>query len=55
MAKHLRKLAIPGLDLTLETFPRETHATAWTLAFAHGVKAVFGPVDQVPFWPEYFK
>jgi predicted alpha/beta superfamily hydrolase len=52
LAKFLRETASPGLDLTARVFPDETHATAWTLAFSHGLKTVFGPADQVPFWPE---
>jgi predicted alpha/beta superfamily hydrolase len=55
LAKFLKKSAIDGLDLTLRVFPGETHATAWTLAFSHGLKTLFGPVDQVPYWPEFLR
>jgi predicted alpha/beta superfamily hydrolase len=55
LAKFLRSSAIPGLDLTLRMFPGETHASAWAPAFIHGLKALFGAVDQVPYWPEYLK
>ena len=53
LGKFLKSAEIPGLDLTMRVFPGETHATAWTLAFAHGLKTLFGPVDRVPFWPEF--
>lgn len=53
--KHLMRAEIPGLALTARVFPGETHATAWTNAFNHGVKALLGAVDQVPFWPKYLK
>jgi len=55
LAKFLQQAAIPGLDVTLKIFPGETHATAWTLAFSHGVKTLLGSVDDVPYWPEYLK
>jgi predicted alpha/beta superfamily hydrolase len=55
MAKFLMQAAIPGLDLTIRLFPGETHATAWSPAFSHGVRALFGAVDQVPFWPKFLK
>ena len=55
LAKFLKQSDIPGLDLTLRLFPGETHATAWTLAFSHGVRTLFGAVDQVPFWPKFLK
>lgn len=48
----LRRAAIPGLDLTSRIFPAETHATAWTSSFSHGLKSVFGPAEKVPFWPD---
>jgi predicted alpha/beta superfamily hydrolase len=54
-AKYLKQAAISGLDLTFKMFPDETHATAWTRAFNHGVKTLLGSVDQVPFWPDYLK
>ncbi len=41
MERLLRASSIPGLDLTTEIFPGETHATVWPLAFMHGVQAVF--------------
>lgn len=50
LAKCLKRSAIPGLDVRGQIFPGETHATAWPLAFIHGLKALFGPADQVPFW-----
>ena len=55
LTKFLKQSAIPGLDLKGEVFPGETHATAWALAFIHGLKALFGPVDQVPYWPDFLK
>jgi uncharacterized protein len=55
MAKYLKQSAIPGLELTTRVFPGETHATSWTLAFAHGWKELFGPVERVPYWPESLK
>ena len=44
-----------GLKLTAQMFPGETHATCWTSAFTHGLRAVFGSTDQVPFWPDSLK
>lgn len=32
-----------GLHLVSEILPRETHATAWPVAFIHGLRAVFNP------------
>jgi predicted alpha/beta superfamily hydrolase len=55
LAKFLKKAAIPGLDLTVRLFLGETHATAWTPAFSHGWRTLFGPVEQVPYWPDYLK
>ena len=55
LTKFLKQSAIPGLDLKGRVFPGETHATAWTLAFIHGLKTLFGPVDQVPYWPDFLK
>jgi len=52
LAKVLKLAAIPGLALTTQVFPHETHATAWAPAFAHGLKSLFGPAPQVPFWSE---
>jgi predicted alpha/beta superfamily hydrolase len=54
-AKHLKKSPIPGLDLTVRTFPNETHASAWALAFSHGVRALYPSTETPPFWPEYLK
>jgi len=36
----IKRAAVPGLELFAEVFPRETHMTAWPLAFTHGVRAV---------------
>jgi uncharacterized protein len=55
LAKLLRRAAIPGLELTLRLFAGETHATAWAPAFSHGMRALFGPADGVPFVPEYLR
>lgn len=55
LAKFLRSSSVPGLDLVTRVFPGETHATAWTCAFIHGLKTLLGPVDPVPFWPDYLK
>ena len=55
LAKCLQSKPLPGLDLTLRMFPQETHATAWAPAFSHGLRALLGSVDQVPYWPDYFK
>jgi uncharacterized protein len=55
LAKFLKSAAIAGLDLSLRIFPGETHATAWAPALSHGLKTLFGPVDQVPYWPEFLK
>ena len=52
LAKFLRQSAVPGLELTARVFPGETHATAWTSSFSHGLKSVFGPAGNVPFWPD---
>jgi uncharacterized protein len=41
MAALLKAAGIPGLQLTTEVFPGETHMTAWPIAFIHGVQAVF--------------
>lgn len=38
----MKAAAIPGLVLLTEVFSDETHATAWPIAFMHGVQAVFG-------------
>jgi len=51
LAKYLCSEKIPGLRLTLRVFSQETHATAWTLAFCHGARELFGPAAQVEFWP----
>lgn len=55
LAKFLQQSPVRGLELTTRIFAGETHATAWTSAFSHGLKAVFGPAGQVPFWPETLK
>jgi predicted alpha/beta superfamily hydrolase len=55
LAKFLKQAAIPGLELTLRLFPGETHASAWTAAFIHGSKTLFGAVDRVPYWPAFIK
>jgi uncharacterized protein len=55
LIQFLKQSAIPGLDLKGRVFPGETHATAWTLAFIHGLKALFDPVEQVPYWPDFLK
>lgn len=34
---------LPGLTLTWRAFPGETHASAWSQAFSHGVRALFPP------------
>ena len=52
MAKFLRRAKLSGLDLTLRVFPDETHATAWPLAFTHGVRTLMGGVHRTPFWEE---
>jgi predicted alpha/beta superfamily hydrolase len=54
-AKFLRQVNIPGLELTTRMFPGETHATAWALAFCHGVRTLFGPADNAPFLPDYLR
>jgi hypothetical protein len=48
LVKFLNESSIPGLDLTARLFSGETHATAWTLAFSHGLKAMLGPAANVP-------
>jgi uncharacterized protein len=53
MAKALRDAAIPGLSLTCKLFPQETHATAWALAFAHGVNAMFCATQEASFRPDF--
>jgi uncharacterized protein len=50
LSRFLKTSAVPGLDLSVRLFPGENHATAWTLAFSHGLKTLFGPADLVPFW-----
>jgi uncharacterized protein len=42
LAALLRAAAIPGLELTTEVFPGETHLTVWPIAFIHGIQATFG-------------
>jgi predicted alpha/beta superfamily hydrolase len=41
MVKYLRSTSIPGLTLTARVFPDETHATAWSPAFSHGLRTLF--------------
>lgn len=53
MAKFLKEAAIPGLDLKVRLFPEQTHATSWALAFSYGMKALFGPADSTPWWPDF--
>lgn len=53
MAKYLQNAAIPGLDLKFRLFSGESHATAWTLAFSHGLRTLFGPTDKTPWWPDF--
>jgi len=55
LVKFLNQASLPGLHLTFKVFPSETHATAWPPSFVHGLKTVFGPVDAVPYWPEFLK
>ena len=40
MVSLLKSAAIPGLELTAEVFPGETHMAAWPMAFNHGVRNV---------------
>lgn len=42
MVALLRSAAIPGLDLVTEVFSNEAHSTVWSVAFTHGVRALFG-------------
>jgi predicted alpha/beta superfamily hydrolase len=51
LAKFLKISAIPRLELTVRMFPGESHATAWPLAFGHGLRTLFGPEKNVPYWP----
>jgi uncharacterized protein len=55
LAKFLKSASIPGLDLKTRVFAGETHATAWSMAFTHGVQQLFGPAGQVPFLPDFLK
>jgi predicted alpha/beta superfamily hydrolase len=55
LSKFLMHAAIPGLSLTTRVFTAETHATAWALAFSHGVRTLLGPDDHVPFCPDFLK
>jgi predicted alpha/beta superfamily hydrolase len=55
LTKFLKQASIAGLHLTTRLFAGETHATAWTLAFSHGTRTVFGPADSVPFSPDYMQ
>jgi predicted alpha/beta superfamily hydrolase len=49
LRKFLQNSVISGLEVTGRVFPGETHATAWTLAFIHGLKTVLGPANSVLF------
>jgi predicted alpha/beta superfamily hydrolase len=51
LRKVLQQVNIPGLDIAGQVFPGETHSTAWTLAFSHGLRKLLGPVDRVPYVP----
>lgn len=42
MAALLQNLAIPGLELITEALAGETHATAWPIAYVHGIRALLG-------------
>jgi uncharacterized protein len=52
LSKFMKQSPVAGLELTARVFPGETHATAWTSAFTHGLRAVFGSAGKVPFWPD---
>ena len=41
MIKCLRSTSIPDLTPTARVFPDETHATAWSPAFSHGLRTLF--------------
>ena len=51
LARFILDAGIRGLDFEARIFPGETHATAWSPAFNHGLKSVMGPAENVPFWP----
>jgi uncharacterized protein len=53
LIKFLNRSGIAGLTLTTRVFPGETHATAWTSAFTHGVRALFGEASDLSFLPNY--
>jgi len=55
LARLLRNTPIPGLEVTLRTFPEEIHSTAWTAAFTHGVRALLGPAGPAAFLPAYMQ
>lgn len=42
----LRDVAIPGLEVQTEVFPRETHGTVWLSSITRGIRAVFAE-DEV--------
>jgi len=42
VAAMMHAAAIPGLELTTDVFPGETHASVWPMAFIHGIRAMFG-------------
>jgi uncharacterized protein len=55
LVRFLRQADIPGLNLVSRVFPGETHATAWTLSFSHGLRSLMGP-DRGTLRPdEFFK
>jgi uncharacterized protein len=55
LTKFLTASSISGLGLTARIFPGETHATAWTLSFNHGLRTLLPPIDSVPDWRETLK
>lgn len=50
LTKFLEENAVQGLRVAQRVFPGETHATAWVVAFNHGLKALFGPSRHRPDW-----
>ena len=51
LAKYLLNAKPSGLELCLRVFPGESHGTAWTLAFSHGLRTLMGPALDVPYRP----
>jgi uncharacterized protein len=41
----LLKAQPPGLELQTRVFPGETHVSVCTVAFSHGIRAVYGPAE----------